>query len=66
MRLLQEELAELLGVEVDLVSSCGLSVLYATRSWRPGSTFIRDDRAFLLHIRDALQEVRAFVEGTSY
>jgi uncharacterized protein with HEPN domain len=25
-----------------------------------------DDRAFLLHIRDALHEVRQFVEGTGY
>ncbi len=25
-----------------------------------------DDRAFLLHIRDALREVREFVEGTDY
>jgi uncharacterized protein with HEPN domain len=25
-----------------------------------------DDRAFLLHIRDALHEVRLFVEGTGY
>lgn len=27
---------------------------------------MRDDRAFLLHIRDALREVREFVEGESY
>jgi uncharacterized protein with HEPN domain len=25
-----------------------------------------DDRAFLLHIRDALREVREFVQGTDY
>lgn len=25
-----------------------------------------DDRAFLLHIRDALREVRAFIEGETY
>jgi hypothetical protein len=33
------------------------------RSWRPGAP---DDRAFLLHVRDALREVRDFVEGTDY
>jgi uncharacterized protein with HEPN domain len=27
---------------------------------------MRDDRAFLLHIRDSLREVREFVEGTNY
>lgn len=27
---------------------------------------MRDDRAFLLHIRDALREVQEFVEGTDY
>ncbi len=27
---------------------------------------MRDDRAFLLHIRDALREVREFVQGTDY
>lgn len=27
---------------------------------------MRDDRAFLLHIRDALREAREFVEGEDY
>ncbi len=27
---------------------------------------MRDDRAFLLHIRDALREVREFVDGEDY
>ncbi|PLS85446.1 MAG: DUF86 domain-containing protein [Actinobacteria bacterium] len=27
---------------------------------------MKDDRTFLLHIRDALREVRGFVEGTDY
>jgi uncharacterized protein with HEPN domain len=27
---------------------------------------MRDDRVYLLHIRDALREVRPFIEGESY
>lgn len=27
---------------------------------------MKDDRAFLLHIRDALREARGFVEGEDY
>ncbi len=27
---------------------------------------MRDDRVFLLHVREALREVREFVEGKSY
>jgi len=54
------------GRKIDLVSKGDSALICGRRSWTPGALFMSDDLAFLLHIRDALREVRTFVEGETY